>query len=154
MNSQAGNHAAIPFFDTKVGKWTNEDIDNDAKLKFAISNGKDGTQILNISGSITGDHFPAGEGFATDAKGNSVFLGVSNAGSWSLNSTFAPYFGLAGHGDALMSTVNVSIVVNKDGIFTGVIGADGKTINIKEWNKTFENQRTTPYSQSVGMTIK
>jgi RHS repeat-associated protein len=154
MSSQAGNHAAIPFFDTKIGTWTNEDIDNNAKLHFAIFNGEKGNQILRISGEITGDHFPAGEAFATDAKGNSVFLGASDAGPWSHNSTFAPYFGLAGHGDQVMSVVNVSINVNKDGTFNSVVGSDGKTISISDWNKKFEQKPTVPYSQTVGMTIK
>ncbi|MET3982138.1 hypothetical protein ABIB62_004766, partial [Mucilaginibacter sp. UYP25] len=153
MKGIAGNHAAIPFIDTKVGTWTNEDIDNNAKLNIAVFNGDNGNQTMRISGTITGDHFPSGEGFVTDAKGNSVFLGVSDAGGFSVNSTLAPYLGLAGHGTEVMSDVNVSIVVDKNGVFTGVVGADGKTMSIKDWNKPFENSRTTP-PEMTGHVVK
>jgi len=130
MEDQAGNHAAIPFLDTRVGDWTNEDIDNNAKLNFGIVDNKNGSQTLSITGSVTGDHFPSGEGFVTDAAGNSVFLGVSDAGPASHLSMFAPYIALAGKGTKLMYKVNVSIVVNGKDRFIGVVGKDGKIISI------------------------
>lgn len=140
MKVQAGNHAAIPFIDTKVGDCTNMDIENKAKLTFDITNFSNGNQKLNISGSIFGDHFPAGEGFVTDAKGNLVFLGVSDTGIAGLNSTTAPYVGLAGDGVAPMASVNVSIIVNEDVQFVGVLDSAGKMISIKDWNASFEKQ--------------
>jgi hypothetical protein len=107
------------------------DIDLHTNLNIEVSDIDGGNQLLSISGQIKGDRFPNAEAFVSDSKGNSVFLGVfvTQSGPQS-----GPTWTLMGDANKLMMSVNMGIITNKNGIFTGVkIG--NKTISIEEWNK-------------------
>lgn len=147
MKATAGNDAVIPFLDTDITDYVSGSINHNAALTIGVSNGKNGNQILNISGTLTGDSFPAGEAFVTDAKGNSVFLGVSPLPSGiagnPVSEGSAPYLLLTGDNNRQMASVNVSILVDKKGIFKGVIGNNGQILSIQEYNKAFEQKSTS-----------
>jgi|GEM_PF-2403583 len=130
-----GNNDALPG---------SPNIDVMASLNFNLSEDGEENQLLSISGDISGDRFPASESFITDNHGNSVFLGVSQptGSNMGLGKDLGPV-ALVGVNNRLMSTVNVNIVVNKDGEFLGVRLNSGKTISIGEWNRSFELQNVT-----------
>jgi hypothetical protein len=109
------------------------DIDVHTDFTVNVTDGKDGNQMLNISGAIGGDLFPSVESFVKDAKGNGVFLGVVPA---NYGPSDGPFRGLGGDKRAEGTKVNVSIMVNKDGHFMGVM-QNGKMISTQEWNKQF-----------------
>ncbi|MDN5212776.1 hypothetical protein QQ020_11995 [Fulvivirgaceae bacterium BMA12] len=98
---------------------------------------------MSISGTLSGDGFPAGEALVTDAGGNSIFIGVSQA---VFGPNEGPFMALWGDSKRKTASVGVSIVVNDKGIFLGVKVRD-KVIDAEEWNKRFEN-RTTQGSPS------
>jgi RHS repeat-associated protein len=111
--------------------------------------GKDvnGNNILLISGNISGDGFPAAEAFVSDAKGNKAFLGVSPA---QFGGTAGPFVHLWGDGNTPMASLQVTLAVDKNGVFQGVWQntiKDGKMtsnyISITEWNKQFQKQSAT-----------
>ncbi len=112
------------------------DIDVHSDLTVDVVAGENGNQILNITGSISGDAFPSAEAFVTDADGNSVFLNVSPA---AYGGNYGPSIGLAGDNERPMFDVNTSIIVDDKGIFKGVQQGDD-VIGIQEWNKQFEEK--------------
>jgi RHS repeat-associated protein len=126
-----GNNDAVPFE-------LASDIDVHANLNISVSQGKDGNEILTLSGNITGDRFPAAEAFVKDAQGNAVFLGVSKPGA---GPTIGPYKMLPGDPQRPMFKVNVSIIVNAKGQFVGVL-VNGRQMSIADWNKQFEEAQT------------
>jgi hypothetical protein len=107
------------------------DIDIHTSLKIATSNLDGGNQLLSIRGQISGDRFPNAEAYVTDSKGNSVWLGAFMNQS---GPDVGPFFTLAGDKNKPMINVNVGIVTDKNGIFTGIRVGD-KTISIEQWNK-------------------
>lgn len=121
--------------------------DIDVHSRFSISSGGNdgrGNEFLTISGSLTGDAFPAAEAFVADKKGNKVFLGVAPA-QYGPNS--GPFGALFGNNERPMTKFTVTLSVNKKGIFQGVYKTsfeNGKSkttyMSIKEWNKLFEQQ--------------
>ena len=111
------------------------DIDLHSDLSISVADGKDGNQILSITGSISGDAFPNSEAFVNDATGNSLFLGVFSSKKGKFE---GPTFQLAGNRKLPMIDINISIMVNSDGIFTGVRQGD-KTYTLEEWNDQYNN---------------
>ena len=109
------------------------DIDVHSDLSIDVADGENGNQILSIVGSVSGDQFPNAEGFVTDADGNSIFLNTFQTDS---DGNKGPFFTLMGNKNQPMFNVNISIQVNQDGIFQGVL-QDGNLINIEEWNSQF-----------------
>jgi RHS repeat-associated protein len=112
------------------------DIDVRTNLSIDVTDAGGGNQLMNITGTITGDAFPSAEAFVTDAAGNSVFLNVAPA---AYGPNTGPFVALAGDNQRPMMNVNTSIMVNEKGIFTGVKQGD-KIISIQEWNKKFEQK--------------
>lgn len=92
-----------------------------------------GNHLIKISGEISGDRFPNAESFVEDANGNRVFLGI-------FVTKFGPQEGptnaLLGDRNVPMMGINVNILADKNGIFTGVKVGD-ETISIDEWNKSY-----------------
>lgn len=121
-----GNNADAP------GSW---DIDQFTKLSVTTDGDISGDHILNIAGTISGDDFPNQESIVTDSEGNSLWLG--NFTTTESKST-GPVLDLMSknEGDVHIN-VNISIMVNGDGVFQGVRQGD-KTISIQDWNKQFE----------------
>ncbi|MEM6816999.1 MAG: RHS repeat-associated core domain-containing protein, partial [Bacteroidota bacterium] len=111
------------------------DIDVHSDLSIDVADGENGNQILSIVGSVSGDQFPNAEGFVNDADGNSIFLGAFVTESGSNN---GPFVTLMGDKNKQMFNVNISIQVNQEGIFQGVMQGD-KLISIDEWNKQFDD---------------
>ncbi|SIT17313.1 hypothetical protein [Belliella pelovolcani] len=111
------------------------DIDVHTNLNINVADAENGNQILSIVGQISGDQFPNAEGFVTDNDKNSIFLGAfqSKAGP-----NKGPFVTLMGDKKKPMFDVNISIMVNQDGIFQGVM-ENGKLIGIDDWNKRFTN---------------
>jgi hypothetical protein len=94
-----------------------------------------GDHILNIAGTISGDDFPNQESMVTDSDGNSLWLGnFATSGGKATGPTMA--LARENEGDVHIN-VNISIMVNGDGVFQGVKQGD-KTISISDWNKQFE----------------
>ena len=122
--------AVIPYMDTEMSP----DIDVHSDITVRVSDGKNGNQILSFQGFLSGDKFPSAEAFVKDAKGNAVFLAVSPAGA---GGTKGPYAMLWGDKKRPMANVFVRIVVDKNGIFQGVLQGN-QIISIQEWNKRFE----------------
>lgn len=106
------------------------DIDLHTNLNIEVSDLDGGNQLLSITGQVRGDRFPNAEAFVSDSKGNSVFLGVFVTQS---GPQTGPTWTLMGDANELMMNVNMGIVTDKDGVFTGV-KVGGKTISIEEWN--------------------
>jgi hypothetical protein len=111
------------------------DIDVHSNLDINVTDGENCNQILSIVGSISGDQFPNAEGFVNDADGNSIFLGTFTTKS---GPDIGPFWTLKGDKNKPMFNVNISIQVNQDGIFQGVL-QDGNLIGINDWNKQFSN---------------
>ena len=121
-----GNNADQP------GSW---DIDQFTKLSVATDGDITGDHILNISGTISGDNFPNQESMVTDSDGNSLWLGnFATSGGKATGPTMA--LARENEGDVHIN-VNISIMVNGDGVFQGVQQGD-KTFSISDWNKQFE----------------
>ncbi|MBS3921723.1 MAG: hypothetical protein KGZ37_01070 [Nitrosarchaeum sp.] len=107
------------------------DIDVHTSLRITTSDLGNGNQLLSISGKIKGDRFPNAEAYVTDAEGNSVWLGgFANK----VGPDIGPFFTLAGNNKRPMIDINVGIVTDKNGIFTGIRVGD-KTISLEQWNK-------------------
>jgi len=115
------------------------DIDVHTDLNFDVTQLDGGNQLLNITGRIGGDGFPSAEAFVNDANGNSVFLGV---GAAQAGPNKGPFVTLAGDDNVKMFDVNINIITDKDGIFTGVQQGDN-TFTLDAWNKQFENTSPT-----------
>ncbi|MCH7403858.1 RHS repeat-associated core domain-containing protein [Belliella kenyensis] len=107
------------------------DIDIHTSLRIATSDLDNGNQLLSISGQIAGDRFPDAEAYVTDAEGNSVWLG---AFANQVGPDIGPFITLAGNNKRPMIDINVGIVTDKNGVFTGVRAGD-QTISLDQWNK-------------------
>ncbi len=124
--------------------------DIDVHTSFSVVAGgtdNNGNQFLTIQGSIGGDGFPAAEAFVSDAKGNKVFMGVGPA---QYGPNEGPFAALWGDTNQHMANLQVTVAVDKNGVFQGVwqtTWKDGKAtqayLSIADWNKQFENQSAT-----------
>lgn len=133
------NDALIPGVD-----WggPTHDIDVWTDVHIGVTENKDGSSILSLTGDLAGDGFPSTEAFVTDAGGkNKVFLGV---GAAKAGPDKGPLWTLMGDKKEKQFDINLRIAVDKNGKFTGVYSTDknGKEtiISIADWNKQFENQ--------------
>jgi RHS repeat-associated protein len=121
-----GNNADQP------GSW---DIDQFTKLTVATKGDIKGDHTLNIVGSISGDNFPNQESLISDKSGNTLWLGnfITSGGK-----ATGPTMSLARENEEdVQININISIRVNSEGIFQGVIHGD-KMISISDWNKKFK----------------
>ncbi|UKB85068.1 RHS repeat-associated core domain-containing protein [Chryseobacterium sp. MEBOG06] len=109
--------------------WGIASPDIDANVNMEVSNIRKG-QSFDISGNVYGDKFPSNETYITDAKGNSLFLGVSGADG-------SPFTSLAGDNDRPMSSFKFKVLLNKDDTFKGV-NYRGKNYSRTQWNGQFE----------------
>ena len=118
--------------EAQIGSW---DIDQFTKLKVTTSGDIKKDHILTITGTISGDDFPNQESILYDSKGNAVWLGNFETQG---NRQWGPVFDLprTNEGDVQMN-ISISLRVNKDGVFQGVMEGD-KMISIDDWNKKFE----------------
>ncbi|MBD0405337.1 RHS repeat-associated core domain-containing protein [Flammeovirga sp. EKP202] len=107
------------------------DIDIHTSLYIATSELDNGNQLLTIKGQISGDRFPNAEAYVTDATGNQVWLG---AFANQEGPNMGPFITLGGDFKKPMMNINVSILTDKNGIFTGVRVGD-RTISLEQWNK-------------------
>jgi RHS repeat-associated protein len=121
-----GNNAA------QKGSW---DIDQFTKLDIAIDGDLDENHVLNISGTISGDDFPNQESMISDSEGNTLWLGNFETDG---DRQYGPVFRLPreNEGDTSIK-VNISIQVNSEGVFQGVLVND-ELISLADWNKRFE----------------
>lgn len=122
-----GNNADQP------GSW---DIDQFTKLEVGINGDIKGDHVLNITGAISGDDFPNQESMVYDSKGNGLWLGnfATSGGEGT-----GPTMDLAKENEKdVHIKVNISIKVNADGIFQGVMQGN-KMISIEDWNKQFKS---------------
>ena len=115
-----GSNPIVPSF-------ISPDIDLLSNFTITKSDG-----LLSISGTLTGDDFPATEAFITDPSGQSVFLGVGMYKG-------SPYLELPGFNRKSITSFNLAISTDKDGNFTGV-RYNGTNYSLSEWNKRFENK--------------
>jgi len=114
------------------------DIDVHSAFNISTSDLNNGTQLLSITGQLTGDQFPAAEAFV-NIGGTKVFLGVSPA---RYDPQFAGPFGaLFGDRKANMATLGAQIVVNMDGQVMGVMQG-GKLTDVDTYNQQFTDQNT------------
>jgi RHS repeat-associated protein len=133
------NDALVPGID--YGGPTH-DIDVWTDVHIGVSENKDGSSILSLTGDLAGDGFPSSEAFVTDGSGkNKVFLGV---GAAKAGPDKGPFVTLAGDKKEKQFDINVRIAVDKKGNFTGVYSTDKKgketVIPIADWNKQYESQ--------------
>lgn len=119
-----GNDDAVPF---------SPDIDLHTALRFSYEDQGNGVVNMTVTGSITGDHFPAAEAFVRDRSGNSVMLGV-----FAPTASSGPVLSLPGNGTLPMIDVNVTVRVN-NGVFQGVV-ENGNVIPLDEYNRRFTDQ--------------
>ncbi|WP_374504554.1 RHS repeat domain-containing protein [Flavobacterium sp.] len=133
------NDALVPGVD--YGGPTH-DIDVWTDVHIGVSENKDGSSILSLTGDLAGDGFPSSEAFVTDGSGkNKVFLGV---GAAKAGPNKGPFVTLAGDKKEKQFDINVRIAVDKKGNFIGVYSTDKKgketIVTIADWNKQFESQ--------------
>lgn len=113
------------------------DIDVHADISFKYDYySRPNSYLMEISGKITGDQFPAVETYALDRIGNGVMLGV-----WQVSKGDGPVFmrdgklGLPGNKQLPMIDINVSVIV-ENGLFADV-QKNGRIISLVEHNKRF-----------------
>jgi RHS repeat-associated protein len=121
----AGNDDAIPF--------VSGNIDLHPSFWFKYSKQENGVVDMSVTGTVTGDQFPAAESFIRDNSGNSIMLGVFAPSSESTPETALPF-----NGTSPMINVNLTVRV-QNGVFQGVV-ENGNLISIDEWNKRFTSQ--------------
>ncbi|HVZ40827.1 MAG TPA: hypothetical protein VHI13_16225, partial [Candidatus Kapabacteria bacterium] len=90
--------------------------------------------LLSIKGTITGDQYPNAEALISDPKGQTVFLGA-----FTRPDNSSPLRKLPGRGTLPMMSVNLQLMLDKDGNFIGVL-AGNKRYTIAQWNKQFSNK--------------
>jgi hypothetical protein len=135
----AGNNdAVVPGVDGGP-TW---DIDVWTDVHIGVTEIKDGSSVLSLTGDLAGDGFPSSEAFVVDRTGkNKVFLGV---GAAKAGPTGGPTWTLKSDKKEKQFDFNVRIAVDKEGEFKGVYSKDkdGKEIiiSIVDWNKQFEKQ--------------
>ncbi len=122
-----GNNAA------QGGSW---DIDQFTKVNANIEGNIKKDHILHLTGTISGDNFPNQESMIYDAKGNTLWLGNFESPEGSAK---GPLYSLGRENESdVHIKIDVSIKVNKDGVFQGVMQGD-KMISISDWNKKFKS---------------
>lgn len=135
--------ATIPLVDWNYGNPTH-DIDVWTDIHVGVTNNKDGSSILSLTGDIAGDGFPSSEAFVKDAKGTAIFMGVGPAKA---GAVIGPTITLAGDKKEKQFDINMRISVDKNGNFNGVYSKDAKGNEIimspEAWNKQFEKQDAT-----------
>ena len=122
------------------------DIDLHTNLSVNVSELDGGNQLLTISGQVSGDTFPNAESYVEDANGNRVFLGVFATQS---GSAIGPTWTLKGDKNKPMMNINMGVVTDADGIFTGVRVGD-QTISIDDWNANFETMSVDEFKKKYG----
>ena len=145
VNDPSGNYYAdgLPGGNDSLGyhMYGNDDaipgssnIDLHPEFRFTFSNDQgNGLVDMNITGTVTGDQFPAAEAFIRDTSGNSVMLGV-----FAPTASSGPVTSLPGNGTLPMIDVNVTVRIN-NGVFQGVV-ENGNVISLDEYNRRFTNQ--------------
>jgi len=140
---QGDDDATIPFVDWNYGNPTH-DIDVWTDIHVGVTENKDGSSILSLTGDIAGDGFPSTEAFVKDAKGNAIFMGVGAAKAGAVK---GPTITLAGDKKEKQFDINMRIAVDKNGVFQGVYSTDAKGNEIimspSAWNKQFEQKDAT-----------
>ena len=120
-----GNNAA------QKGSW---DIDQFTKLEANIDGDIDSDHTLNVTGTISGDDFPNQESMISDSEGNTITLGTFETSG---DRQWGPVTDLPRENESdTQIKVNVSIKVDKNGVFQGVM-VGKKMMSIKDWNKQF-----------------
>jgi RHS repeat-associated protein len=104
---------------------------------------------IGVTGTVSGDRFPANENYLTDEKNNKLMLGVSGVGSE--NKTMGPYTELPGDNKREMQKWYFTILFNDDKSFKGVRTSNGKVYTLEEWNKQFTN--LDPKSSQTGTNV-
>ncbi|MBK8270717.1 MAG: hypothetical protein IPK83_21385 [Planctomycetes bacterium] len=94
------------------------DIDKHALLEITETTIGDKT-LLTIRATVYGDAFPASELFITDAAGNAIGLGSFSPDA-SLKD-LGPFMLLPGDQKRFEFSTTTSIIINKDGVFEGVL---------------------------------
>jgi len=115
------------------------DIDVHYDMNVNVEKQSDGNQRLTISGTITGDGFPAAELFA-DIGGARVFMAAAPAQH---GPNYGPFVALWGDSQKQMARFKNTFVLDKNDKFVGAI-KDGKMLSAQEWNKSFENTSPVP----------
>ncbi len=112
--------------------------DIDIHTEFTLTeNESSGT--LNVSAVQAGDAFPSAETFIGDTKGNQLYIGVSAAEG---GATLGPYTHLPEDNHRLMMKANFTIIMDKSGIFKGVVQGS-KVYTIDQWNRMKQFNPTT-----------
>jgi len=88
-------------------------------LCLGCSEGGTGLTQINITGHISGDHFPDGEAFVMDPTGQTIILGKSVH-----LSPGGPALNLPGNKRLLMMTIKLHIIVDKNGRFMSAYTTD------------------------------
>lgn len=140
---QGDDDASVPLVDWNYGNPTH-DIDVWTDIQVGVTNNKDGSSILSLTGSIAGDGFPSSEAFVKDAKGTAIFMGT---GSAKAGAVVGPTWTLLGDAKEKQFDINMRISVDKNGVFQGVYSTDAKgnetLMSPDAWNKQFENNDAT-----------
>lgn len=118
------------------------DIDAKGNMTITVQDLGDKGSVINFSGAITGDKFPANETFITDQSGTGVFLGVSGADG-------NPFTSLPGDNDRKMSEFNIGVQFDTQGNVQGV-QYNGQTYTVEDWK--FQSQN--PQSGNTSTTYK
>lgn len=105
----------------------------DIFTEYEIVQDKD-NNVLNISGTITGDDFPATEALIYDSNGQPLFLGVGAPPELA-----SPLVNLIGENNRPITDFEISVNTDDHGNFVSV-EADGQEYTIEEWNESFTSQ--------------
>lgn len=89
---------------------------------------------LNITGTITGDDFPATEALIYDSNGQPLFLGVGAPPEFA-----SPLTTLIGENDRPITDFDIVVNTDSHGNFESVV-SDGKEYSIEDWNESFTSQ--------------
>lgn len=133
--------ASIPFVDWNYANPTH-DIDLWTDIKVDVQFNKDGSSVLSLTGSVSGDGFPSSEAYITDIFGsNSIFLGVGAAKAGPVK---GPTVTLAGDKKEKQFGIGLKVAVDVNGEFQGVYAKDKNggevVVSPNAWNSQFEKQ--------------
>ena len=139
--TMSGNDDAV-FYDIPLLNSVAWDIDMNVNWRTTFSGASQtygvGAEIMNITGGVNGDAFPAAESFIYDDHGNGIMLGVSPVPPDRLGPE--PETRLAGQNTRPMINFNVNILI-RNGAFQGVL-ENGNLISTEDWNRRFTSQPT------------
>jgi len=105
----------------------------DIFTEYEITQDKE-ANTLEISGTITGDDFPATEALIYDSHGNPLFLGIGKPPEFA-----SPLVNLIGENNRPITDFDITVNVDDRGNFQSVI-SDGQEYSIEEWNESFTSQ--------------